>query len=395
MEKELLINLINKYLSNQATPEEEARLLNYYDTLQKNKLQWDELEMGNENEIKSALYSKVLSDIKNRESGSKRIIFLRRWFVAASVTMLMIASASFIVYLKYNKSYFLAGNNVHPVNKGIIAPGGNKALLTLADGSKITLDDAASGELARQSGTKVSKAANGRLVYTAGDKSSKSNADGFAQPAYNTIETPKGGQYQVDLPDGTRVWLNAGTSLRYPTNFVGAVRSVELTGEAYFEVAKNAHKPFKVISNNQVVEVLGTHFNISAYTDETSAKTTLLAGSVKVSSTRASKSKLLKPGQQSDISYVNSSFSIQAVNTEEVVAWKNGYFLFNDEDLKSIMSRFARWYNVEVEYQGNVDNLRFGGMVSRSKDLAQALKIIEQTGNLKTRIEGRRVIIMP
>ena len=393
MKKETLITLINKYLSNEATPEEEARLLSYYDTLQKNKLQWDELEMGNENLTKSELYSKILSEIKKRESAPKKMIFLRRWFVAASITTLLIASASLVFYMKYNSSYFIAKNSAHPVNKHSIAPGGNKALLTLADGSKITLDDAASGELAKQSGTKVSKAANGQLVYTVENSASHATATGL--PEYNVIETPKGGQYQVDLPDGTKVWLNAGSSLKYPTNFDGAVRKVELAGEAYFEVAKNAHKPFEVISNHQMVEVLGTHFNISSYTDETSVKTTLLEGSVKVSAIKANQSRLLKPGQQSDINYANNSISVQPVNTEEVVAWKNGYFLFTDEDLKSIMSKFARWYNVEVEYQGNVDNLRFGGMVSRSKDLAQALKIIEQTGNVKTRIEGRRVIIMP
>ncbi|QEM02732.1 DUF4974 domain-containing protein [Mucilaginibacter rubeus] len=393
MEKETLINLINKYLSNEATPEEEARLLSYYDTLQKNKLQWDELEMGEENVTKSELYSKILSEIKKRESAPKKMIFLRRWFVAASITTLLIASASLVFFMKYNSSYFIAKNSTHPVNKHSIAPGGNKALLTLADGSKITLDDAASGELAKQSGTKVSKAANGQLVYTVENSASHATAPGL--PEYNVIETPKGGQYQVNLADGTKVWLNAGSSLKYPTNFDGAVRKVELAGEAYFEVAKNAHKPFKVISNHQMVEVLGTHFNISSYTDETSVKTTLLEGSVKVSAIKANQSRLLKPGQQSDINYANNSISVQPVNTEEVVAWKNGYFLFTDEDLKSIMSKFARWYNVEVEYQGNVDNLRFGGMVSRSKDLAQALKIIEQTGNVKTRIEGRRVIIMP
>ncbi|WPV01987.1 FecR domain-containing protein [Mucilaginibacter sp. cycad4] len=393
MEKETLINLINKYLTNQATPEEEARLLSYYDALQKNKLQWDELEMGNENVTKNELYSKVLSEIKNRESASKKVIFLRRWFVAASIATLLIASALLVFYMKRNSSYFIAKNNTQPVNKHSIAPGGNKALLTLADGSKITLDDAASGELAKQSGTKVSKAANGQLVYTAVNSASHATAPGL--PEYNTIETPKGGQYQVDLPDGTKVWLNASSSLKYPTNFDGKVRRVELAGEAYFEVAKNAHKPFKVISNNQEVEVLGTHFNISSYTDETSVKTTLLEGSVKVSALKANQSKLLKPGQQSDINYANNSILVQSVDTEEVVAWKNGYFLFIDEDLKSIMNKFARWYNVEVVYQGNVDNLRFGGMVSRSKDLAQALKIIEQTGNVKTRIEGRRVIIMP
>lgn len=393
MEKELLLNLINKYLSNQATAEEEKLLLNYYSTLQKNELKWDELLMGDENVAKVELYSKVLSEIKTRESASKRIIFLRRWFVAASIALFLVASSSVFFYLKHNNSYLLTKNKTRSLNKHTIAPGGNKALLTLANGSKITLDDVATGELAKQSGVKITKAANGQLVYTI--ENVPSNSATPTQLAYNTIETPKGGQYQVDLPDGSKVWLNAGSLLRYPINFNGSVRKVELTGEAYFEVAKNANKPFRVVSNKQVVEVLGTHFNISSYIDEASVKTTLLEGSVKVLSIGSNQSKLLKPGEQSNINYLNNTFSVQPVNTEEAVAWKNGYFLFVDEDMKSIMSKFARWYNVDVEYLGNVDNLRFGGMVSRSKDLAQALKIIEQTGNVKTKIEGRRVIIMP
>lgn len=391
MEKEILLNLINKYLSNQATAEEEELLLNYYNTLQKNELNWDEDVMGDEDTTKAKLYSKVLSEIKAREAAPKRVFFMRRWFVAASVTLFLLASASLVFYLKNDRSALTAKNSTAP--KNTIAPGGNKALLTLSNGSKIILDDAATGELAKQSGVKVTKAANGQLVYTVENTSANSAASG--QLTYNTIETPKGGQYRVDLPDGSKVWLNAGSLLRYPTSFNGNIRSVELTGEAYFEVAKNAKKPFRVVSNNQVVEVLGTHFNISSYIDDTSVKTTLLEGSVKVLSTKSNQSKLLKPGEQSNINYLNNSIAVQQVNTDEVVAWKNGYFLFVDEDLKSIMNKFARWYDIDVEYAANVDNLRFGGMVSRSRDLAQALKIIEQTGNIKAKIEGRRVIIMP
>lgn len=393
MDKELLLNLINKYLSNQATADEEKLLFDYYDTLQKNELKWDELLLGDETVAKTELYSKILQEIKARESAPKRIVFLRsRWFVAASIALFLVASSLLALYLRHNNSSLLTKNNAQYF-KHTVAPGGNKALLTLANGSKITLDDAATGQLAKQSGVTITKAANGKLIYTI--ENAPSNSTGLAQQAYNTIETPRGGQYQVNLPDGSKVWLNAGSSLRFPTNFTGNIRSVELAGEAYFEVAKNTQKPFRVISNNQVVEVLGTHFNISSYIDDSSVKTTLLEGSVKVLSTKSNQSKLLKPGQQSNINYSDNSIDVQTVDTEEVVAWKNGYFLFVDEDLKSIMSKLARWYNVDVEYTGNVDNLRFGGMVSRSRDLAQALKIIEQTGNVKTKIEGRRVTIMP
>ncbi|WP_121812232.1 FecR family protein [Mucilaginibacter kameinonensis] len=389
MDKELLLNLINKYLSNQATAGEEKLLLDYYDTLQKNELKWDEFLMGDEDTVKTELYDKVLQEIKTRESVSKKPVILRmRWFVAASVALFLAASAILVVYLKRNGAP--SNNNQQVAAKHIIAPGGNKATLTLSNGSKITLDDLATGQLTKQSGVTITKTGNGKLVYTIANDSSKS-PQGALQ--YNTIETPKGGQYQVNLPDGSKVWLNAASSLRYPTNFSGAVRRVELTGEAYFEVAKNPAKPFKVVSNAQEVEVLGTHFNISTYPDDASVKTTLLEGSVKVLSTKLNQSKLLKPGEQSNIT--DNSIHVQAVDTDDVVAWKNGYFMFVDEDLKSIMSKLSRWYNIDVEYTGNVDNLRFGGMVSRSKDLAQALKIIEQTGSVKIKIEGRRVIIMP
>lgn len=392
MEKEILLNLINKYLANQATAEEEKLLLNYYDTLQKNELEWDEHLMGDKESVRAELYSKVLLEIKARESAPKKIISLRGWFVAASIIFLLTVSAVAFFYLKQDGSSFLTQNKHRSLIKNDIAPGGNKALLTLANGSKIALDDAANSVLARQAGVKITKTAHGQLIYTIEKPSPDSNAP--AALAYNSVETPKGGQYQVDLPDGSKVWLNANTSLRYPTNFIGNVRSVELNGEAYFEVAKNPKKPFRVVSSGQVIEVLGTHFNISSYTDETSVKTTLLEGSVRVLSTKTNQSKLLKPGEQSNINSLNNSFSVQQVNTEEVVAWKNGYFLFVDEDLKSIMSKFARWYNVEVVYEGNVDNLRFGGIVSRSKGLTKALKILEQTGNIKIKIEGRRVTVM-
>ncbi len=248
------------------------------------------------------------------------------------------------------------------------------------------MTDAKNGDLIEQSGIKITRAENGMIAYSA----AKNSVTG-----YNSIETPKGGEFKIVLPDGSKVWLNASSSLRYPTSFLGSERKVELTGEAYFEVAKNVLKPFKVAGSDQVVEVLGTQFNISSYVDDAAVKTTLLEGSVRVLSNKSSQVKMLKPGEQSNISYSANVFSVKQVDVEQAVAWKNGYFLFVDEDLKSIMRKFERWYDVDVEYKGNADDLRFGGIVSRSKSLSQALKIVEQTGNLKIKIEGRRVAIMP
>lgn len=392
MENKTFITLVNKYLSNKATPEEEKRLLAYYDKLQESGTEWNELLMGSEDAMGAELYGRVLSAIKKREAAPAKVVYFKRWYVAASV-IFSLAAVSLLFFYYTHKLTKPVNNRSPTANNNIISPGGNKALLTLSDGSTITLDDAAAGELAKQAGVSISKTANGELIYTI--EGSSLNSTKADELLYNTIQTPKGGQYQVVLPDGSKVWLNAESSLRYPTSFNGNVRSVELTGEAYFEVTKNKHLPFKVVSNDHVVEVLGTHFNISAYPDETTVKTTLLEGSVKVLSGRSKQSRLLKPGEQSKVGYADNEISIQQVNTEEAVAWKNGYFFFNDEDLKSIMNKFARWYNVEVEYKGNVDDLRFGGRVSRSKGLEQALKVIDQTGSVKIKIEGRRVIVMP
>jgi len=203
-----------------------------------------------------------------------------------------------------------------------------------------------------------------------------------------------GGEYQVVLADGTKVWLNALSSIRFPTSFKGSERKVEITGEAYFEVAKNARMPFRVIGGSQTVEVLGTHFNINAYPDESAVATTLLEGSVKVAM-HDGQAKVLKPGEQALIFKENNSFRVKEVDAEDAVAWKNGYFQFNDDDLKTIMNQLSRWYNVEIVYQqANLDQ-KFGGTISRSKNLSQVLRILELTGNVRFRVEGRRITVMP
>jgi transmembrane sensor len=283
---------------------------------------------------------------------------------------------------------------VHTEQEIDIAPGSNQAVLTLSDGRKILLKEAGEGKLAEQSGIHITKAADGQLVYTVSDV-----AEASASTAYNTIETPLGGQYQVNLPDGSRVWLNSGSSLRYPVKFGSRERRVEISGEVYFEVAHDPAKPFRVVSKEQVVEVLGTHFNIMAYPDEQSVKTTLVDGSVKVS--QAGKSKLIRPGQQASMGK-NGSFEVKEVDTDEVTAWKDGFFVFKSEDLGSIMRQISRWYDVDVEYQGNITGKIFGGKISRTKNVSEVLQILELTESIHFKIvpgdeqgEGRRIIVMP
>ena len=270
----------------------------------------------------------------------------------------------------------------------MITPGRNRAVLTLANGKKLDLDDTQTGIISRQGASIVSKSADGKLAYGNNTDTRDKNA-----VTYNTIETPRGGQYQLTLADGTEVWLNAGSSLKYPTTFTGKERKVELTGEAYFEVAKNKEKPFSVALNGMEVEVLGTHFNVMAYNDENTIETTLLEGSVKL--TKDGSSTMLIPNQKGVLNSGASNFRVHVVNTENVIAWKNGFFKFDDENIETIMRKVARWYDVDVSYKGNLKRQNFGGKVPRFKDISQLLTTLELTGTIHFKIDGRRITVMP
>jgi ferric-dicitrate binding protein FerR (iron transport regulator) len=274
--------------------------------------------------------------------------------------------------------------------KNDVGPGTDKAILTLANGKKIILTDATNGTLARQGNVIVSKEKNGVLKYVLSAQA-KSN-DANVEPGFNTFTTPRGAEYHVILPDGTMVWLNAASSIKFPTTFAGNERRVELTGEAYFEVAKDKHKPFKVKFNDQEVEVLGTHFDIMAYADEAEAKTTLLEGSVKIS--RNNIQQILKPGQQAVGATAAKGLLIQQVNTQEVMAWKNGFFMFRNSGIASIMRQAARWYDVDVVYEDDMAGKEYGGRVSRYKNISELLHNMELTGTIHFKIDGRRVTVM-
>ena len=242
------------------------------------------------------------------------------------------------------------------------------------------LNNLKNGNLASQTGLKLIKQ-DSTLTYKADDDSKVS---------YNTITIPNGGQYQLILADGTKVWLNAASSLKFPTAFPGKQRTVELTGEAYFEVAKNKNQPFNVKTPTQTVQVLGTHFNINAYSNEPFVKTTLLEGSVNVSS--AGGSLLLKPGQQALLNNSGLATLKDDVDTDEAIAWRNGLFQFNDVDIKTIMRQVARWYDVDVEFKGQVPAYTFHGKISRNLNASTVLKIFELSG-INFTIEGRKIIV--
>lgn len=298
---------------------------------------------------------------------------LRRFMVAAAV--ILITGGSYFFYGQQNAGAPVA-NKVAKLED--VLPGGNKALLTLANGQTITLEDAGSGQLAVEAGVKIIKTADGQLQYLFEDASTQDQEEPATAIRYNTVSTPKGGQYQVTLPDGTKVWLNAASSLKFPASFAAMNRRrVELTGEAYFEVAKSKSVPFIVTSPTQAVEVLGTHFNVNAYADEPYVKTTLLEGSVRVR--QGSQSQLIQPDQQA-LTRSNAAIIVSPVDAIDQVAWKNGLFSFKDADIHAVMRQISRWYNMEVSYDTNLPATTFTGKIYRNGNLGKVLESIAYMG---------------
>jgi len=327
----------------------------------------------------------------------KKISWYRYTATAAAVFLLIGAGLFY-----FNSHHVILNPSQDPgLVKNTIKAGQNKATLTLANGKVINLDSTTNGEIAEQTGITITKTEKGQLVYNV-TESAKKEKTASAKIAYNTITTPRGGQYQVNLPDGSKIWLNASSSLKYPTLFSKNERRVELSGEAYFEVAKmtfkesgdkKARMPFIVVTSKQQVEVLGTHFNINSYEDEATTKTTLLEGAVRVSQVGSRKTVNLLPGLQSVLN--NNNLSTRAVDTDEAVAWKNGYFQFNESDLGSIMRQLSRWYNIEIIFKDNkkADEL-FHFKASRNLELNEMVKIFELNG-IKLKIERRTLIVEP
>lgn len=305
-----------------------------------------------------------------------------RWSILAVAAIILITIS--VGFFFYKNSYTVGEQPQAMAND--LAPGGNKAILTLANGKRITLTDVPEGRVAQQEGITIMKASDGRLVY----KGSSRVLTPDSSLKYHSLETPEGGQYQIDLPDGTKVWLNAVSSIKFPASFEAqAFRRVELRGEAYFEVAKNKSQPFIVNSGIQEVVVTGTHFNINAYADEPLIKTTLMEGSVKVNGT------YLKPGQQSLLSPGKLIEVLQA-DVEAAMAWKNGLFMFDNERLESVMKKISKWYGVEIHYTNEeVKELIFGGTVSRFDKVSKILKMMELTGDVHFKLQGKHITVSP
>lgn len=383
MEEKDFLNILNKYLEGKATRAEEDFINKYYELFdlkpESGSLE-DDAKLRLENRIQDGLHD----GIKKAEIAKKNKVIYRRLAVAASLLIMI----SFFSYFNFFKGESRTAELSESLKRSsAVSPGSDRAVLTLANGEKIALNEVNAGVLARQGNVEISKTAQGHLNYSA-------SKDGKQLAAFNTLSTPRGGQFHLILPDGSKVWLNAASSIRFPTSFSTGQREVTITGEVYFEVAKDKRKPFRVFSKDQVVEVLGTHFNINAYEDEQSVRTTLLEGSVRVTAQDSRRERklslLLSPGHQA--TYQQGNIVLTESDTESAVAWKNGYFKFSRENIQTIMRQISRWYNVDVEYRGGVPTDEFVGKISRSSSIEGVLRILSLS-NVQCQLEGNKVII--
>lgn len=370
--------LYERCASGAATPEEQMRFEQYKDQFDLVDTPWTN-DMGDYEEIKSKLREDMDNRIEQHDHIRRKLYY---WPVAASI-LLFIGLATWFALSSKNETK--PGDKLSRVPIAI-KPGSNKAILILANSQSVTLDSTKQGNVAAQSNVLVVKNQKQALQYKTNTSIAENNV-----PEFNTLITPRGGQYQLQLADGTKVWLNAESRLRYPVSFTGKERVVELTGEAYFEVAKNIDMPFKVVTGSKTVQVLGTHFNVNAYPNEI-YRTTLLEGSVKLNAINGGSAKL-RPGEQGFFDG-RRGFNVTPADTAAAVAWKNGIFLFRNENINDIMKQVARWYDVDVSYGADVHHVKLGGSVSRYANISNLLNIIELTGSVHFKIEGRRIIVM-
>ncbi|MEQ7801491.1 FecR family protein [Pedobacter sp. ASV1-7] len=367
-------SLLDKYILGEATPEEKFIVESGYLDFNKDINSISPKELDDE-------YLLVLKRINNQINKKQNILYLRIFSAAAAI--LISLTITFLFYKKEES----------PSPEKILAKTDLKTdvILTLSNGHKVNLSDTNDNELIEEAGVIVKRSSNGEIAYT------YSGADTKNITSFNTVETPVGSSFCINLPDGSKVWLNSTSKLKYPLAFNSKERVVVLEGEAYFEVKKThtenqIQQRFKVVSKDQVVEVLGTHFNVRAYSNEELIKTTLLEGSINVKTPVFSK--MLKPGEQSILKKDKDKFEISKINLEDAIAWKNGYFSFNEIDIRTFINDLKRWYDIDVEYVGDIHVRKITGTFSRSKKLSELLMSIEDLGDYKFKIEGRRVIVM-
>jgi len=367
-------SLIKKHLSGKSSEQEDAVLESWYIQVTENAdaplavLDYDQIE------------KEILDRLRqNQQPVVKRPVWIR--IVGTAAAMLILAMTVFFFRNAQHKDR-------HPIYSHDFAPATGENILTLSDGRKIVLNNSPNPEIAYESGVNISRGKDGHLIYRITENA---NSPGNEQ---NTLYTGNGQNYKIILQDGTSVWLNAGSSLTYPVSFKNAVeRLVKLSGEAYFEVHKNAKVPFKVMTATEEVRVLGTHFNLKAYPGQAVRQTTLMEGSIEVSNLRRQgHKKILRAGQQ--LSSDNNGSVVNEVDADDAIAWKEGLFYFNDQSLEVIMQDISRWYNVPVVFRDeSVKSILYSGTISRYSNVSQILSKIEQMGAVKFRIYSNKIIV--
>ncbi|SMC40699.1 FecR family protein [Pedobacter africanus] len=389
--------LFKKYLDNTSSLEETQSLMNYFqldeDQEALKAIIIDVLEMEDESYATNAAIAEVLAkvdrDLFFQIKGSIEVIPVRKnktlklWLQIAGAAAVLVVAFTGIYFFNSQSKKVEKVDTVAPIAVHDVKPGDFGATLTLANGRKISLANASKGVIGREAGLTITKSGDGRLVYEVDENIADPNT-------LNTLSTARGETYQVRLPDGSLVYLNAASSLTYTAALMqDGKRVVKLIGEGYFEIAKDKQHPFIVKTNRQQIEVLGTHFNINSYADDAVEKTTLLEGSVKLSA--SGNSKVLKPGQQAKL--YDGKIQINETDTDLAVAWKNNEFVVESENIETIMKMIGRWYNVEVIYIGEKTNQRFSGKVSRFDKLSKVLEIVESTGEARFEVKGRTIYV--
>ncbi|MBO9566958.1 MAG: FecR domain-containing protein [Niastella sp.] len=386
MNEDRLKYLLERYQANECSPEEQAELDEWFHAWNPgtaNMRNWLQ-EAGSAEALTEELYA----DFKERVAPPAKRKGVAVWYkVAAAAAVLIVLLIVF--YPKQHGGGELAHTDknkqaTRPVHD--IKPGSNKAVLKLADGSEIVLSDSGNAHIATQNNTEIQRLQSGGIGYQA-----VQDLTDDQPPVYNTLTTPRGGKFTLTLSDGTVVTLDAASSITYPVVFKGRERRVQINGQAYFDVVHNAAKPFHVEAKGQLIEDLGTAFNVNAYSDDPFIKVTLVEGLVDVSNDMEKVS--LVPGQQAMVKDGESKMRVKVVNVAETVAWKNGWFIFHQENLQNIMKQAGRWYDAEIVLDPAIMNKKLGGNISRYKDISELLENLKLTGGIDYKIEGQKVTL--
>ena len=379
---EQIADALRRYREGRCTDQEKAIVERWFEQLQ-NQSEWDftaEEESDIGTRIKARLADQLQFQTTKAKTGVRRILP----YAAAAAVLLVLCSVIAYWLLDSGKPLPDDGQlTAQPFTD--VAPGGQKAALTLAGGTTILLDSTHTGLLARQGNTRIMQLNNGRIAY-------KGEGTGEHTVLYNTLTTPRGGKYQLTLPDKSKVWLNAASAITFPTRFTDSTRKVKVAGEVYFEVAPDPSRPFEVIAGGMNILVLGTNFDVMAYPEDDKIKTTLLQGAVKIAA--ADTSLLLRPGQQLQMAQDGTLALLSDVNTDHVMAWKKGLFYFDRDDIHSVMNQLTRWYDIDIEMHGNIQN-HFSGTLPQHVNVSEIFRTLEETGGIHFRIEDHKIIVSP